>query len=83
MARPGDDHGRLTDYLDGLAGEQLAHPTDDLLARLAQPVAEGEPTRLDAVRIDDFLLIAGRETTANMFKHDGSVHGVYEPPVTW
>ncbi|MFE3652277.1 cytochrome P450 [Streptomyces sp. NPDC059152] len=59
-------HGRLSDYLDGLIGEKLARPADDLLSGLAQRVEAGELTRLDAARMGVLLLIAGHETTANM-----------------
>ncbi|WP_037578028.1 cytochrome P450 [Phaeacidiphilus oryzae] len=60
-------NGALTDYLDGLLAEKLAHPRDDVLSRLAtERVATGEMTRREAARLGVLLLAAGHETTANM-----------------
>jgi cytochrome P450 len=56
----------LTEYLDGLVGEKLAHPADDLLSGLAERVRAGELDRTSAAQIGVLLLIAGHETTANM-----------------
>jgi cytochrome P450 len=56
----------LTDYLDGLMGEKLEKPGEDLLSGLADRVRSGEMTRSDAAQIGVLLLIAGHETTANM-----------------
>jgi cytochrome P450 len=58
--------GALFGYLDGLMGEKLAHPGDDLLSGLAERVEAGELTRQDAAQMGILLLIAGHETTANM-----------------
>ncbi|SOD62197.1 Cytochrome P450 [Streptomyces zhaozhouensis] len=58
--------GRLTDYLDGLLGEKLRAPQDDLLSGLAERVGGGELTRREAAQMGVLLLIAGHETTANM-----------------
>ncbi|MER6945191.1 cytochrome P450 [Nonomuraea sp. NPDC000554] len=61
-----DAAGRLTGYLDGLVGEKLAAPGDDLLSRLAERVKAGELSRPQAAQTGVLLLIAGHETTANM-----------------
>ena len=58
--------GALFGYLDGLMGEKLAHPGDDVLSGLAERVEAGELTRQDAAQMGILLLIAGHETTANM-----------------
>jgi cytochrome P450 len=58
--------GRLVTYLDGLMGEKLADPGDDLLSRLAERVHAGELSLPEAARMGVLLLIAGHETTANM-----------------
>jgi cytochrome P450 len=58
--------GALFGYLDGLMGEKLAHPADDVLSSLAERVKAGELTRQDAAQMGILLLIAGHETTANM-----------------
>ncbi|MGW0808573.1 cytochrome P450 [Nonomuraea sp. NPDC002799] len=58
--------GALAGYLDGLVGEKLAHPGDDLLSRLAERVKAGELSRREAAPMGVLLLIAGHETTANM-----------------
>jgi cytochrome P450 len=58
--------GRIAEYLDGLVGEKLARPQDDLLSQLAERVKAGELTRREAVQMAVLLLIAGHETTANM-----------------
>jgi cytochrome P450 len=57
---------RLVDYLDGLVGERLADPGDDLLSDLARRVNAGELSRHEAVLMSRLLLVAGHETTANM-----------------
>ncbi|MEU3328148.1 cytochrome P450 [Streptomyces albus] len=57
----------LTDYLDELLADKLAHPADDMLSALAtERVATGEMTRHEAARMGTLLLGAGHETTANM-----------------
>ncbi|MGP3929199.1 cytochrome P450 [Nonomuraea sp. KM88] len=58
--------GRLAAYLDGLVGDKLAAPGDDLLSRLAERVKAGELSRQEAGQMGVLLLIAGHETTANM-----------------
>ena len=57
---------RLVDYLDGLLGERVADPGDDLLSGLARRVDAGELSRHDAALMGVLLLVAGHETTANM-----------------
>ncbi|MEV6749303.1 cytochrome P450 [Streptomyces sp. NPDC051080] len=57
---------RLIDYLDGIVGDKLAHPADDLLSTLAARVRAGELSRREAADMGILLLIAGHETTANM-----------------
>ncbi|MFC7328259.1 cytochrome P450 [Marinactinospora rubrisoli] len=57
---------RLAQYLDGLVGQKLADPQDDLLSQLAGRVQAGELPRDEAARMGVLLLIAGHETTANM-----------------
>ncbi|MFJ9783261.1 cytochrome P450 [Amycolatopsis sp. NPDC101161] len=59
-------HQALVGYLDGLMGEKLAAPADDLLSGLAARVHAGELTRTEAAQMGVLLLIAGHETTANM-----------------
>jgi cytochrome P450 len=58
---------RLVDYLDGLVGEKLLNPADDLLSRLAvEQVKTGQLSRSEATHIAMILLFAGHDTTANM-----------------
>jgi cytochrome P450 len=57
---------RLADYLDGLLGEKLAHPREDLLSGLAGRVKAGELSREEATEMGVLMLFAGHETTANM-----------------
>ena len=59
-------HGRLIGYLDGLMGEKMARPGDDLLSGLVERVRSGELSRRESARMGVLLLIAGHETTANM-----------------
>ncbi|WUJ75329.1 cytochrome P450 [Kribbella soli] len=59
-------HGNLASYLNGLVGEKLENPGDDLLSGLTERIRSGELTRQDAAGIGVLLLIAGHETTANM-----------------
>ncbi|GAA1292141.1 cytochrome P450 [Pseudonocardia aurantiaca] len=57
----------LTDYLDRLITDKLAHPADDLLSRLAhEQVRTGELTQRELAVVASLLLVAGHETTANM-----------------
>ncbi|MGV9535195.1 cytochrome P450 [Streptosporangium sandarakinum] len=58
--------GRLRQYLDGLVGDKLVHPGDDLLSQVAARVTAGELTRQEAAQMGVLLLVAGHETTANM-----------------
>ncbi|WNV86918.1 cytochrome P450 [Umezawaea sp. Da 62-37] len=57
---------RLGGYLDGLLGEKLADPGDDLLSGLAERVKAGELSRATATGMAVLMLFAGHETTANM-----------------
>jgi cytochrome P450 len=57
---------RLGDYLDGLIGERIAKPGEDLLSTLAHRVKAGELPRQEAVSMSVLMLFAGHETTANM-----------------
>jgi cytochrome P450 len=57
---------RLGDYLDGLIGERIANPGEDLLSTLAHRVKAGELPRQEAVSMSVLMLFAGHETTANM-----------------
>ncbi|MGW2326284.1 cytochrome P450 [Streptomyces sp. NPDC001700] len=59
-------HAALLGYLDGLMGEKIAQPVDDLLSGLAGRVTAGELTREQAAQTGVLLLLAGHETTANM-----------------
>lgn len=56
----------LTDYLDGLLGQRLEYPRDDLLSGLARHVEDGDLTRHAAATTAGLLLVAGHETTSNM-----------------
>ncbi|GAA1614406.1 cytochrome P450 [Actinoplanes couchii] len=56
----------LAGYLDGLLGQKLAAPADDMLSALAARVTAGELTRAEAVGMGVLMLFAGHETTANM-----------------
>ncbi|MGH7751013.1 MAG: cytochrome P450, partial [Candidatus Dormibacteria bacterium] len=57
----------LNDYLDRLITDKLAHPTDDLLSRLAgEQVRTRQLTQRELARMASLLLVAGHETTANM-----------------
>jgi len=56
----------LLEYLDGLVGQKLEHPADDLLSLVAERVRAGELTRSEAAGMGQLLLVAGHETTANM-----------------
>ncbi|MFC9426288.1 cytochrome P450 [Streptomyces sp. NPDC056987] len=56
----------LAGYLDGLMGEKIARPADDLLSGLVARIEAGELTRSEAAQMGVLLLLAGHETTANM-----------------
>ncbi|NUT52729.1 MAG: cytochrome P450 [Saccharothrix sp.] len=57
---------RLAAYLDGLIGEKVAAPADDLLSGLVGRIDAGELSRAEAVAMAVLVLFAGHETTANM-----------------
>jgi cytochrome P450 len=57
---------RLLDYMDGLIGEKLANPGDDLMSEVAGRITAGELSRDEATRVGQLLLLAGHDTTANM-----------------
>ncbi|MEV7978523.1 cytochrome P450 [Streptomyces sp. NPDC086519] len=58
----------LHTYLGELLARRAREPADDLLSRLARDrVATGEVSEPEAVGIASLLLVAGHETTANMF----------------
>jgi hypothetical protein len=65
VARQAQD--TLHDYLDRLITDKLAHPSDDLLSRLAfERVSTGDLTQRELAGMVSLLLVAGHETTANM-----------------
>ncbi|WP_241267274.1 cytochrome P450 [Streptomyces scabichelini] len=57
---------RLYQYLDGLVGEKLDDPGEDLLSGLTGRIKDGELSRQEAVQMGVLMLFAGHETTANM-----------------
>ncbi|MFC8089277.1 cytochrome P450 [Streptomyces sp. NPDC057301] len=58
----------LYGYLRGLIERRTHDPADDLISRLAtERVATGEATLDEATGMVSLLLLAGHETTANMF----------------
>jgi cytochrome P450 len=58
----------LCTYLDELLARRTREPADDLISRLARDrVATGEVSAIEAVNIASLLLVAGYETTTNMF----------------
>ncbi|NUR92683.1 MAG: cytochrome P450 [Nonomuraea sp.] len=57
---------QLMDYLDGLIGDKLAAPGEDLLSGLTERIRAGELSRQEAARMGVLMLFAGHETTANM-----------------
>lgn len=57
---------RLLAYLDGLLGEKMSNPGDDVLSALAGRVAAGELSRQEAASMAQVLLFAGHDATANM-----------------
>jgi cytochrome P450 len=62
----GEAFQRLGGYLDGLVGEKIANPGDDLLSGLVERIETGELSRREAVEMGVLMLFAGHETTANM-----------------
>ncbi|MFF4590548.1 cytochrome P450 [Streptomyces sp. NPDC001388] len=60
--------GALYGYLRALIERRVGDPADDLISRLAtERVATGEATLEEATGMVSLLLLAGHETTANMF----------------
>ncbi|WP_247195894.1 cytochrome P450 [Streptomyces sp. GESEQ-35] len=57
---------RLYQYLDGLVGDKLDAPGEDLLSGLTGRIKDGELSRDEAVQMGVLMLFAGHETTANM-----------------
>ncbi|MET8759524.1 cytochrome P450 [Lentzea sp. NPDC004782] len=58
--------GRLFQYLDGLIGQKIENPGDDMLSALVERISKGELTRPEAVQMGVLMLLAGHETTSNM-----------------
>ena len=56
----------LDDYLSHLIARKRTEPADDLLTALAERVATGELSQLQATNMGLMLLFGGHETTANM-----------------
>jgi len=57
----------MRDYMDRLITEKERKPGDDLVTRLLHDqIQPGHLSREEAVRLCEFLLVAGHETTANM-----------------
>lgn len=65
-AQRGEAMRNLGEYLDGLVGEKIANPGDDLLSGLVERINSGELSRHEAVSMGVLMLFAGHETTANM-----------------
>jgi cytochrome P450 len=62
----GEAFRQLDVYLDGLIGEKIANPGDDLLSGLVERIEAGELSRQEATSMGVLMLFAGHETTANM-----------------
>jgi cytochrome P450 len=82
----------LCAYLDELLARRTREPADDLISRLARDrVATGEVSALEAVNIAAVLLVAGYETTANMFplavvallRHPEQLDALRADPCLW
>lgn len=56
----------LYGHLDGVLGQKMTTPTDDMLSELAARIKGGEMTRAEAVTMGVAVLIAGHETSASM-----------------
>lgn len=57
----------MRDYMDRLIAKKERDPGDDLVTRLLHDqIQPGHLSREEAVRLCEFLLVAGHETTANM-----------------
>jgi cytochrome P450 len=65
-AQRGEAMRNLGAYLDGLVGEKIANPAEDLLSGLVERIGAGELSRQEAVSMGVLMLFAGHETTANM-----------------
>jgi cytochrome P450 len=79
-------------YLGDLLATRAREPADDLISRLAtERVATGEATREEAVGVASLLLVAGHETTANMFplavvallRHPAQLSALRADPAGW
>ncbi|EMF53726.1 MULTISPECIES: cytochrome P450 [Streptomyces] len=82
----------LHTYLGELLVRRTREPADDLVSRLARDrVATGEVSAAEAVGIASLLLVAGHETTANMFplavvdllRHPGQLAALRADPGLW
>ncbi|MFJ8111881.1 cytochrome P450 [Streptomyces sp. NPDC096132] len=82
----------LYGYLGDLLAARTRTPADDLISRLAgERVATGEATAEEAVGVAALLLVAGHETTANMFplavvdllRHPGQLAALRARPDLW
>jgi cytochrome P450 len=82
----------LHTYLGDLLARRAREPADDLLTRLARDrVATGEISAPEAVGIASLLLVAGHETTANMFplavvdllRHPAQLAALRADPALW
>ncbi|MFE7838330.1 cytochrome P450 [Streptomyces sp. NPDC057474] len=82
----------LHTYLGELLARRTREPADDLISRLARDrVATGEVSAPEAVGIASLLLVAGHETTANMFplavvallRHPGQLAALRADPGLW
>ncbi|MFF3328205.1 cytochrome P450 [Streptomyces sp. NPDC002888] len=82
----------LYGYLGELLATRSREPADDLISRLAtERVATGEATAEEAVGVAALLLVAGHETTANMFplavvallRHPGQLAALRADPDRW
>ncbi|MDP4501774.1 cytochrome P450 [Nonomuraea turcica] len=56
----------LLGFLDGLLGQKMTAPADDMLSQLAARIKAGEMTREEAATMGVAVLIAGHETSASM-----------------
>ncbi|WP_200304391.1 cytochrome P450 [Streptomyces adelaidensis] len=82
----------LHTYLGELLARRAEEPADDLISRLAtERVATGEISVPEAVGVASLLLVAGHETTANMFplavvallRHPGQLAALRADPGLW
>ncbi|KPI30782.1 Linalool 8-monooxygenase [Actinobacteria bacterium OK074] len=79
-------------YFGDLLAARTREPADDLISRLAtERVATGELTYEEAVGVATMLLVAGHETTANMFplavvallRHSAQLSALRADPAGW